>query len=174
MLKIGSILLSPEIGHLYFQRAEPQAKLQGKDDQLELEATTPKPLQRQKICPSLKDSRSKKKEPVVKPLKPTKDHQSRKEKHIMARKKLQMVWPKDGPKGSQPRGLFGGLRDIFGGTGPDMFVQKAGSHEAITPGDWGNWYIRNSPRLILPNTILGTPTMIPKSCSATCRLQNPS
>ena len=57
----------------------------------------------------------------------------------MAKKKLQMVWPKEGPKGRAPRGFMGGLRDIFTGKGPDMFIQQRGSREAITPGQWANW-----------------------------------
>lgn len=53
--------------------------------------------------------------------------------------KLQMVWPKDGPKGHRPRGLFRGFCDIWTGKGPDMFLQRKNSKSPIDPGLWGNW-----------------------------------
>ncbi|PSS16531.1 hypothetical protein M430DRAFT_19520 [Amorphotheca resinae ATCC 22711] len=55
-------------------------------------------------------------------------------------KKLQFVWPKDGPKGrSGHRGFFGRLDNILTGRGPDVFLQRGGSREAIRPDLWGNW-----------------------------------
>ncbi|KAF8850201.1 hypothetical protein BDZ45DRAFT_633260 [Acephala macrosclerotiorum] len=53
--------------------------------------------------------------------------------------KLQVVWPKDGPGGSKKRGFVKGLRDIVGGKGPDMFLQRKGDGTAIAPEQWGNW-----------------------------------
>ncbi|KAN0096382.1 hypothetical protein V8E51_015187 [Hyaloscypha variabilis] len=53
--------------------------------------------------------------------------------------RLQMVWPKDGPKGSRHRGFFHGFKDILTGKGPDMFVQRYKSSAPITPERWGNW-----------------------------------
>ncbi|CZR67775.1 uncharacterized protein PAC_17674 [Phialocephala subalpina] len=52
---------------------------------------------------------------------------------------FQLVWPKDGPKGRGKRSFTKGLRDIVGGKGPDMFLQRRGDGTAITPERWGNW-----------------------------------
>ncbi|TVY82014.1 hypothetical protein LSUE1_G005330 [Lachnellula suecica] len=55
-------------------------------------------------------------------------------------KKLQFVWPKDGPKGrSGHRGFFGRLDNILTNRGPDVFLQRKGSTTAITPDFWSNW-----------------------------------
>ncbi|KAE9371420.1 hypothetical protein N431DRAFT_545678 [Stipitochalara longipes BDJ] len=53
--------------------------------------------------------------------------------------RLQMVWPKDGPKGSRRRGFFHGFNDILTGKGPDMFLQRHKSSTPINPERWGNW-----------------------------------
>jgi hypothetical protein len=62
------------------------------------------------------------------------------EREMAKGKKLQFVWPKDGPKGrSGHRGFFGRLDNILTGRGPDVFLQRGGSREAIRPDLWGNW-----------------------------------
>jgi hypothetical protein len=56
--------------------------------------------------------------------------------------KLQLVWPKDGPKGrSGHRGFFGRMNNVLTNRGPDIFLQKRGSKIPILPEEWGNWYI---------------------------------
>lgn len=52
---------------------------------------------------------------------------------------LKVIWPKDGPKGRGHRGFRGGLKDILGGKGPDMFIQKKNDTRAISSDEWGNW-----------------------------------
>lgn len=61
-------------------------------------------------------------------------------------RKLQFVWPKDGPKGRNGhRGFFRGLGDILTNRGPDIFLQRQGSCTPITQDWWANWYAHKTP-----------------------------
>lgn len=58
----------------------------------------------------------------------------------MAAWDYKVVWPKDGPRGSRPRGFLRGLGDILRGKGPDMFVQnRRESNEPVEVDRWSNW-----------------------------------
>ncbi|EKD20126.1 uncharacterized protein L3040_002201 [Drepanopeziza brunnea f. sp. 'multigermtubi'] len=54
-------------------------------------------------------------------------------------KKLQLVWPKDGPKGRGKRGFRGRLANIVTGKGPGIFLQRMGSTDPIPRDQWQNW-----------------------------------
>ncbi|KAG9245791.1 hypothetical protein BJ878DRAFT_533657 [Calycina marina] len=61
-------------------------------------------------------------------------------------KKLQFVWPKDGPKGrSGHRGFWGRMNNIVTNRGPDVFIQRQGSRTGIRPDWWGNWDSYHDP-----------------------------
>ncbi|EPE28312.1 hypothetical protein GLAREA_09432 [Glarea lozoyensis ATCC 20868] len=55
-------------------------------------------------------------------------------------RKLQFVWPKDGPKGRNDHGgFFGRMGDVLTNRGPDIFIQRKKSKTPIAPEEWGNW-----------------------------------